>query len=197
MARSLNRLFVISSTVLAVGGISALMISALADPFSPNPMFRAVAGPGGDVVLGVAFLATLLGALLTQLTGIWYLTRLATRLDADSSQFAPGSIALALRQTGWLPVYAAGGAILAVVLSPVAVLMVGFFGVVPIAYAIVCVTVIPGALIFAMARSVWLVARFGRRVRRLGGASDSGAVGLHSAGQPALAAARSGAPVHD
>lgn len=165
--RAIARLFVLSSTVLAVGGISLLMLRILIEPGSASAVLHWVSGSGAELGLGVAFLATLLGALATQLTGIWYLTRLATRLDGDCSQFNPGSLALSLRQTGWLPVYTAGFAVLAVVLYPVAILMVGFFGIVPIAWAVIAVVLVPSAFLFALARSVWLVARFGMSVRAL------------------------------
>ena len=182
--RTIARLFVLASTVLAVGGISLLMLRLLVEPGSPNVLLGWVASPGAEVGLGVAFVATLLGAMGTQLTGVWYLTRLATRLDPASSQFEPGSLALGLRQTGWLPVYTLGFAVLAVVLYPVAILMVGFFGIVPITWAVVTIVIVPSALLFSLARSSWLVARFGRRVRRLGSEPNSAGSRVHSDGSP-------------
>lgn len=194
-ARALARLFVLASTVLALGGISLMMLRLLVEPGSTNAVLSWVTGPGAKVALGIMFLATLLGALGTQLTGIWYLTRLSTRLDPDSSQYNPGSIALSLRQTGWLPVYTLGFGVLAVVLYPVAILMVGFFGIVPITWAIVTIVIVPGALLFAFARSVWLVARFGRRIRHLDSQPSPPAHGVHSGRPPLPVAAKETAPI--
>lgn len=193
-ARALARLFVLASTILAIGGISLVMLRTLVQPGSSSVVLGWATGPGAEVGLGITFLATLLGALGTQLTGVWYLTRLATRLDPDCSQYNPGSLALSLRQTGWLPVYTLGFGVLAVVLYPVAILMVGFFGIVPITWAVVTVTVVPGALLFALARSIWLVARFGRRVRRLDSEPDPPAHGVHSGRSPLPVAAKEIAP---
>lgn len=188
--RAIARLFLLASTILALGGISLMMLRLLVQPGSTNAVLSWVTGPGAEVGLGIVFLATLLGALGTHLTGVWYLTRLATRLDPESSQYSAGSLSLGLRQTGWLPVYALGFGVLAVVLYPVAILMVGFFGVVPIAWAVVTVTVVPGALLFALARSIWLVARFGRQVRRLGSETESPGRRVHSARPPVPIAAK-------
>ncbi|XHC26312.1 MAG: hypothetical protein ACFHWZ_18395 [Phycisphaerales bacterium] len=193
--RAIARVFVLASTILALGGISLMMLRLLVEPGSTNLMLHWVTGPGAEVGLGIVFLATVLGALGMQLTGVWYLTRLATRLDADSSQYNPGSLALGLRQTGWLPVYTLGFGVLAVVLYPVAILMVGFFGIVPITWAVVTVTVVPGALLFALARSTWLVARFGRRVRRLNSEPNPSSHGVHSGRSPIpVAVAKDTAP---
>ena len=187
--RAVARLFLLASTVLALGGISLMMLRLLVQPGSTNAVLGWVTGPGSEVGLGIVFLATLLGALGTHLTGVWYLTRLATRLDPESSQYSAGSLSLGLRQTGWLPVYALGFGVLAVVLYPVAILMVGFFGIVPITWAVVTVTVVPGALLFALARSISLVARFGRQVRRLDSETESPGRRVHSGRLPVPIAA--------
>lgn len=186
--RTIPRLFALASTILATGGILVLMIRFLSEPSSAPPAIAYLSSPAGDVLLSIAFLATLLGALCTHLTGVWYLTRVATRLDARCSQYAPGSLALGLRQTGWIPVYAVAGGVLAVVLYPVAILMVGLFGIVPIAWAVLTVILVPGALLFALLRSAWLIAMFSRAVRSLIPLRGTERSAVHSAMAPETAA---------
>lgn len=164
--RFLCRLFGLSATAVAMGGIAVLMVT-VSRSGSGSPMVEWLLGYGGDTLLMVSLLACILGMLLCHLAGVWYLTRQAARLSPDDRTFQVGSLALALRQTGWIPIYALGGGALAVMLYPVAILMVGFFAIVPIVWAAVTVIVVPGALFVAMIRSVWLVARFGTAIKRL------------------------------
>lgn len=180
--RAMPRLLALSCTVLVFGGISVLMIRAMGSPVNPSGVVEWLIGPGGALLLSIAFLAVLLGAVLMHLTGVWYLARLATRLDARSSRYEPGTLSLSLRQTGWIPVYTVVLGVLAVALYPVALLMVGFFGIVPIAWAVLTAVLVPGALLFALARSVWLVALFGVSVRALLPVPGAPPIAVHSGG---------------
>lgn len=165
--RMLPRLFGISATVLAGAGISIAMLVTTPANSGSGPVLLWLSGPGGVGLLSIAMLASLLGALLCQLTGVWYLSRFATRLSPKNHRYEPGTLALALRQTGWMPVYAIALGLLAVALYPVAILMVGLFAIVPISWAVLTAILVPGALLLALIRSVWLVASFGRAVRTM------------------------------
>lgn len=191
--RSVPRLFLLSSTVLALGGISGLMIGYTGGMAGSTPLVRWINAMDSDAFLAVVYLALVLGTLLTHLSGIWYLARLATRLDQPCSQYEPGTVALALRQTGWIPVYTVAFGVLAVVLYPVALLMVGLFGIIPIAWAILTGIVVPSALLFSLARSVWLVAKFGESVRSLLPIPASPPIAVHSGDLDSSIGTRQGA----
>lgn len=182
VSRALPRLFALASTVVSFGGIFVLMTRTIGDSGDSSAAMEWLNGPGGRLMLSIAFVAVLLGTLLTHMTGVWYLARLASRLDARCSQYEPGTLALSLRQTGWIPVYTVAVGTLAVALYPVAILMVGFFGIVPIAWAVITVVLVPSALLFALARSVWLVASFGGSVRSLLPVPGAPPIAVHSDG---------------